>query len=103
MPARKHREGAELEEWRARRERHELQTAIARQTVRSLSGHALIRFREAAQMLGVTEKTLREHERDDPNWPRRVRLSEKITGYRLMDLERLIDSGMAPSETEASE
>lgn len=103
MPARKHREGVELDEWRARRDRHEMQMAIARQTARSLSGHALVRFKEAAAFLGTTEKTLREQERENPNWPCRVRLSEKITGYRLKDLEALVDSGMAPLEAGAAE
>ncbi|MGN6497429.1 MAG: helix-turn-helix transcriptional regulator [Tsuneonella sp.] len=98
MPARKHREGAELEEWRARRDRHELQMAIARQTARSLSGHALLRFKEAAAFLGVTDKTLRELEGQNlPGWPMRVRLSPKVTGYRLMDLEALVENGMHPA------
>ncbi|GAA3887429.1 hypothetical protein GCM10022276_03120 [Sphingomonas limnosediminicola] len=95
MPARKHRTGEALADWEAKRDRHEQQMAIARTTVRNLSGHALLRFKEAAAFLGTTEKTLREHERDDPNWPQRVRLSEKITGYRLMDLEALVEGGMA--------
>lgn len=103
MPVRKHREGADLEEWRARRDRHEQQMAIARLTARSLSGHALLRFKEAAAFLGTTEKTLREQERENPKWPCRVRLSEKITGYRLKDLEALVDGGMVSLEAEAAE
>ena len=103
MPARKPRQGSELEAWCARRDRHEQQMAIARLTARSLSGHALLRFKEAAAFLGVTEKTLREQERDNPVWPVRVRLSEKITGYRLKDLEALVDSGMVPRDRELSE
>lgn len=103
MPARKHREGAELEEWEAARSHRLKLRKEARTAARSMSGHALLRLKEAAEFLGVTEKTLREHERDDPNWPLRVRLSEKITGYRLMDLEALIDSGMVSSEPETAE
>jgi predicted DNA-binding transcriptional regulator AlpA len=103
MPARKHREGAELEEWLAAKERFAFQAMVARQSVQQLSGHALLRLDEAAAMLGVTKKTLRELERQKlPNWPQRVTLSPKVTGYRLKDLEALIDSGMAPREEEAA-
>lgn len=101
MPARKHREGAEHEEWLARKERFQFQTMIAREAVKQLSGHKLMRLDEAAAMLGITKKTLRELEKKDlPNWPQRVTLTPKVTGYRLKDLEALIDSGMAPREEE---
>jgi predicted DNA-binding transcriptional regulator AlpA len=104
MPARKYREGEELEEWEARKRSHELKMAIARETVKSLSGHTLMRLDEAAAMIGVTKKTLRELEAQNlPNWPQRVYISPKVTGYRLKDIEALIDSGMAPRETEAAE
>lgn len=104
MPARKHRTGEELEAWEERKRAHQLKMMIARETVKNLSGHTLLRLDEAASMLGVTKKTLRELEAQDlPNWPQRVTLSPKVTGYRLKDLEALIDGGMAEREVEAAE
>jgi predicted DNA-binding transcriptional regulator AlpA len=103
MPAPKHRDGPELEAWEARKRAHQQRLLIARETVRSLTGHTLLRLDEAAAMLGVTVKTLREQERANPKWPPRIRLSEKITGYRLKDLEALVDSGMASAGRELAE
>ena len=102
MPAKKYRDGIELEAWEARKRAHQQRLLIARETVKSLTGHTLLRLDEAAAMLGVTVKTLREHERDNASWPVRVRLSEKITGYRLKDLEALVDSGMVARDVEAA-
>ncbi len=96
MPARKHRTGEELDQWEERKRSHQIQMLIARETVRSLSGHTLLRLKEAAAMLGVTVKTLRELEKQRLlHWPRRVTLSPKVTGYRLCDLEALIDGSIA--------
>lgn len=82
MPARKHREGEELEVWEARRHQHQMQMMIARETVKSLSGHTLMRLREAAALLGITVKTMRDLENQKlPNWPERVWISPKVTGY----------------------
>lgn len=104
MPARKHRTGEELEAWEERKRAHQMQMMIARETVKNLSGHTLVRLKEAAAMIGVTVKTLRELESQNlPDWPQRVTLSPKVTGYRLKDLEALIDSGMAPREVEVAE
>lgn len=103
MPARKHRTGEELEAWEARKAAHQMQMLIARETVKNLSGHTLVRLKEAAAMIGVTVKTLRELEANQPGWPQRVTLSPKVTGYRLKDLEALIDNGMAAREEEAAE
>lgn len=98
MPARKHRVGEELNLWEERKRTHEIQMIIARQTVKNMSGHTLMRLSEAAAMIGVTKKTLRDLEGQNlPNWPRRVTLSPKVTGYRLKDLEALIDSGLVGS------
>lgn len=97
MPARNYREGDELEAWEARKRAHQFQMIIARETVKSLSGHTLLRLKEAAAMLGVTVKTLRELENQRlPNWPQRVTLSPKVTGYRLADMEALIEGGLGP-------
>lgn len=105
MPARKHREGEELDDWLARKERFKHQALAAREHVKVLSGHTLLRLEEAAAMIGVTKKTLRDLEAQNlPNWPMRVTLSPKITGYRLKDLEALIDGGMVEAvEAEAAE
>lgn len=104
MPARKHRTGEELEAWEARKAAHQVQMLIARETVKSLTGHTLLRLDEAAAAIGVTKKTLRELESQNlPNWPQRVTLSPKVTGYRLKDIEALIDGGMVPREVEPAE
>lgn len=96
MAERKEREGDELEAWEARKRSHELKMMIARETVKSLSGHTLLRLDEAAAMLGISKKTLSDLEaRGLPNWPQRVWISAKVTGYRLRDMERLIDAGIA--------
>lgn len=104
MPARKHREGADHEEWLAKKERFQFQAMIAREAVKQISGHTLMRLDEAAAFLSVTKKTLRELEKQGlPNWPQRVTLTPKVTGYRLKDLEALIDSGLTPVEVEPAE
>lgn len=98
MPARKHRTGEELETWEERKRAHQMQMMIARETVKSLSGHTLLRLKEAAAFLGVTVKTLRELEKQNlANWPRRVFISPKVTGYRLMDMHALVEGGMQPT------
>lgn len=99
MPARKHRTGADLENWEARKERHRERMALARERAKSLSGHTLVLLPEAAGMLGnITVKSLREAEaraRDRGEyWPPRVYLTQRLTGYRLCDLEAFIAAGM---------
>ncbi len=104
MPARKHRTGEELQAWEARKAAHQRNLAIARETVKSLSGHTLIRLDEAAIMMGMTKKTLREHEHErPPSFPSRVTLSPKVTGFRLKDIEAYIDSCKAPQVLEPAE
>jgi predicted DNA-binding transcriptional regulator AlpA len=104
MPTRKHREGAELEDWQNRKDEHARRLEIARETVKSLSGHTLLRLDEAAAMLSVTKKTLRELEAQRlPNWPARVVISPKVIGYKLADMQQYIDSCKAPcSQGEAA-
>jgi predicted DNA-binding transcriptional regulator AlpA len=93
MPARKHREGQALADWQARKADHIQRFEIARLRVQSLSGHSLLRPMEAAAMLGVTSKTLREMEaRGD--LPPRVTFSPKVFGWRLADMEALIRDRM---------
>jgi predicted DNA-binding transcriptional regulator AlpA len=72
---------------------------LARERAKELSGHTLILLPEAAAMLGgITVKSLREaearaHDNGD-YWPPRVRLTSRLTGYRLADLEAFIQSSM---------
>jgi len=95
MPARKHREGEALEQWQARKAQHTQQMEIARLRVQSLTNHTLLRPIEAAAMIGVTRKTLREME-GRGELPPRVSFSPKVFGWRLADMEALIRQRMAP-------
>ena len=93
MPAKKLREGQALSDWEARKARHTEQMDVARLRVQSLSGHILLRPIEAAAMLGVTCKTLREMEaRGD--LPPRVTFSAKVFGWRLADMEACVRDKM---------
>jgi hypothetical protein len=99
MPARKVRSGVELRRWQERKERHLQRVELARERAKELSGHTLILLPEAAAMLGgITVKSLREAEaRAHDNgeyWPPRVRLTSRLTGYRLADLEAFIQSNI---------
>ena len=96
MPARKHREGQALADWQARKAEHTQRLEIARLHVRSLSGHTLVRPIEAAAMLCVTRKTLREMELRG-ELPPRVTFSAKVFGWRLADMEALIRQRMVPA------
>jgi len=93
MPARKHREGAALEEWLARKVQHTQQMESARLRVQSLTDHTLLRPIEAAAMLGITRKTLREMEARG-ELPPRVSFSAKVFGWRLADMEALVRDRM---------
>jgi predicted DNA-binding transcriptional regulator AlpA len=104
MPARKHREGVALEEWLARKAQHTQQMEIARLRVQSLTNHTLLRPIEAAAMLGVTRKTLREMEARG-ELPPRVSFSAKVFGWRIADMEALVREKMGvgvPVQTEAA-
>lgn len=93
MPVRKQRSGDALVQWEARKARRAAQMELARARVQSLTRHALLRPLEAAAMLGVTTKTLREMEtRGD--LPPRVTFSSKVFGWRLADIEAAIDARM---------
>lgn len=102
MPGRKHREGASLAEWETRKAEYNQRLEIARLRVQSLTGHILLKPIEAAAMLGVTRKTLREMEgRGD--LPPRVTFSPKVFGWRLADMEALVREkmGFAPVDAAA--
>lgn len=99
MPARKHREGQALADWEARKAESTQRFEIARLRVQSLSGHSLLRPMEAAAMLGITCKTLREMEaRGD--LPPRVTFSPKVFGWRIADMEALIRQRMGQAKAE---
>jgi predicted DNA-binding transcriptional regulator AlpA len=93
MPARKHRDGADLAEWEARKQRRIEQMDLARERAKRLSGHTLVRPIEAAAMLGTTPKTLREMEARG-ELPPRVTFSAKVFGWRLSDIESVIEARM---------
>ena len=90
MPARKHREGAALEDWLSRKAQQSQQKEMARLRVQSLTRHILLKPLEVAAMLGVTRKTLREMEARG-ELPPRITFSAKIFGWRLSDMEALLD------------
>lgn len=105
MPARKHREGADLDNWEARKERHRERMELARERAKGLSGQTLVLLPEAAAMLGgITVKSLREAEgrarERGEYWPPRVYLTQRLTGYRLADLEAFIAAGVNVPEFE---
>ena len=102
MPARKHREGAALEEWLARKAQHAQQMGIARLRVQSLTSHTLLRPIEVAAMLGITRKTLREMEARG-ELPPRVSFSAKVFGWRLGDMEALIREKMGIGDSVQTE
>ena len=98
MPKRKHREGQALQDWQARKDLHKERMAIARERVQLTSGFCLIRPIEAACMIGVTPKTLREMEARG-ELPPRVSFSAKVFGWRIADMEALICEKMGTSIT----
>lgn len=96
MPKRKHRTGAAQQLWEDRRHKRAERMEAARQRVQTISGHALLRPVEAAAMLGVSQKTLREME-SRGDLPARVTFSPKVFGWRLSDLEAVIESRIVSS------
>ena len=94
MPRRKKRTGEAERIWQERQARNAQRMESARLRMQSISGHALLRPAEAAAMLGVSVKTLREMEtRGD--LPPRVTFSPKVFGWRLADMEAVIRERMA--------
>lgn len=101
MPARKHRDGADLAEWEARKQRRIEQIDLARERAQRLSGHTLLRPIEVAAMLGTTPKTLREMEASG-KLPPRITFSAKVFGWRLADIEAAIDARAATAGRDAA-
>lgn len=98
MPAKKTRTGDDLAEWEADKERRLERMALARARAKALSGSTLILLPEASAMLGISMVALRDFEararKDGDPFPPRVRLSPRVTGFRLDDLEAYIASKM---------
>ena len=62
------------------------QLAEAFHTARALSNQTLIRPREAAAMLGISRKHLYALA-DHPDFPERIRVSDRVVAWRVCDLE----------------
>jgi len=67
------------------------QLAEAIRTARALSNQTLIRPREAAAMLGISRKHLYALA-DHPDFPERIRVSDRVVAWRVRDLEIWINS-----------
>jgi prophage regulatory protein len=65
--------------------------AAALHSARALSNQTLVRPREAAAMLGISRKHLYALA-DQPNFPKRIHVSDRAVGWRIADLEAWIDS-----------
>ena len=63
--------------------------AEAIRTARALSNQTLIRPREAAAMLGISRKHLYALA-DHPDFPERIRVSDRVIAWRVRDLEEWI-------------
>ena len=67
------------------------QLAEAFRTARALSNQTLIRPREAAAMLGISRKHLYALA-DHPDFPERIRVSDRVVAWRVCDLEDWINT-----------
>ena len=65
--------------------------AAALQSARALSSQTLVRPREAAAMLGVSRKHLYALA-DQPNFPKRIHVSDRVVAWRVADIEAWIDA-----------
>jgi prophage regulatory protein len=65
--------------------------AAALQSARALSNQTLVRPREAAAMLGVSRKHLYALA-DQPNFPKRIHVSDRVVAWRVADIEAWIDA-----------
>ena len=65
--------------------------AAALQSARALSNHTLVRPKEAAAMLGISRKHLYALA-DQPNFPERIHVSDRVVAWRVADIEAWIDT-----------
>ena len=63
----------------------------ALQSARALSNLTLIRPREAAAMLGISRKHLYALA-NQPNFPKRIHVSDRVVAWRVADIEAWIDT-----------
>ena len=67
----------------------------ALECARALSNQTLVRPREAAAMLGISRKHLYALA-SRPDFPERVRISDRVVAWRVSDLERWIATKSEP-------
>ena len=65
--------------------------ATALESARALSNQTLVRPREAAAMLGISRKHLYALA-DQPNFPKRIHVSDRVVAWRVADIEAWIDT-----------
>ena len=65
--------------------------AAALQSARALSNQTLVRPKEAAAMLGISRKHLYALA-DQPNFPKRIHVSDRVVAWRVADIEAWIDA-----------
>ena len=51
----------------------------------------VFRIKQAAQYLGMGESTLWRKAKTDPDFPQPIKLSERVTAWRVADLEAYIE------------
>ena len=67
------------------------QLADALRIARALSNQTLIRPKQAAAMLGISRKHLYALA-DHPDFPERIRFSDRVIAWRVRDLDEWINS-----------
>ena len=65
--------------------------AAALQSARALSNQTLVRPKEAAAMLGISRKHLYALA-DQPHFPKRIHVSDRVVAWRVADIEAWIDN-----------
>ena len=65
--------------------------ATALESARALSNQTLVRPREAAAMLGISRKDLYALA-DQPSFPKRIHVSDRVVAWRVADIEAWIDT-----------
>ena len=65
--------------------------AAALQSARALSNQTLVMPKEAAAMLGISRKHLYALA-DQPNFPQRIHVSDRVVAWRVADIEAWIDN-----------
>ena len=74
----------------------------ALECARALSNQTLVRPREAAAILGINRKHLYALA-NRPDFPERVRISDRVVAWRVSDLEQWIASKSVPRKGGSNE